>query len=101
MLRFQNPNGLQVIPRSYYGTLPNGEKFRIVWNNAIQSWESFYATVRSTLSANSVTNLPSEADVMDFICRHVPQGCVGDPPDFTPVYTQHNTGECSSCGKQF
>jgi len=99
--RFINPNGLQRIPRSYWGFLPNGEKFRIPWDNGIQTWESYYATVKSTLLANGVNNIPSEEEIQTFMCNQVNQGCTGEPPDFTPVYTQPQTGGCSSCGKRF
>jgi len=100
MRRFINPNGLQRIPRSYYGVLPNGEKFRIPWDNGIQSWESYYAMLRATLIQNGVTP-PSEEETQDFMCRQAAVGCTGDPPDFTPTYQTQKPGGCSSCGKQF
>lgn len=97
-MRFQNPNGLQRIPRSYFGTLPNGQSFRILWDNAIQSWESYYDGLRKTLESNGVSPIPSAEDVQDFMCQHVTQGCVGQPPDELPRQAVQPSGGCASCG---
>lgn len=102
---FADPNRLQKIPRSYSGTLPNGGKFRVIWNNHLVTWENYYAGLRKFLSDNGVSDaqMPSSEDVQMFICSHVPQGCIGAQQRF-----QHSTNTpatiaepCYSCGKRF
>lgn len=103
MMRFLNPNGMQNMPRSYRGTLPNGSSFRLPWDSATVAWPNYYASLVTFLQQNGVTAIPSESDVQDFICQSAPQGCIGDPNFHAPAQHQAHsqTIPCSTCGKRF
>lgn len=102
MMRFINPQGMQSMPRSYRGILPNGNAFRLPWDSATVAWSNYYQSLRTFLSQNGVTALPSEADIMDFMCQSAPQGCTGDPTfHAAPFHQQATTIPCSTCGKRF
>ena len=102
-MHFADPDHLQVIPRSYVGTLPNGEPFRRLWQNHLQPFNAYFTDLIGFLSANGVNPLPSEADVQAQMCSRVPQGCVGASTvgQFVNADSPRPTGGCSSCGQRF
>jgi hypothetical protein len=103
---FQNPDRLQYVPRSYFGTLPNGSDFRLPWDCRTVVWTNYYAGLRKFLQDNGVTNPPSEADVQNFMCSHVLQGCVGERRGYTHASSSGNQSRpsgtgCRGCGARF
>jgi hypothetical protein len=102
-MRFIDPTRMPSIPRSFRGTLPNGSPFRLLWDSGTVVWSNYYQSVRSFLSSNGVTNLPSEEEIQNFMCQGASAGCTGDPNFHAPsqVAQTHHHQPCSTCGKRY
>jgi len=94
-MKFKNANHFPSIPKSYKGTLPNGELFKIPWPNNIP-FGSFYQSVVRFHEANGMT-APDAATVEDYICHQLPSHwCVGNEVYIAPAPAR---APCKGCGR--
>lgn len=96
-MKFKNPNHFPAIPKSYKGTLPNGEEFKVVWRNNVP-FGVFYGEVVRFHNDNGMTP-PDAAFIEDYICRRLPNHwCVGNDVFIAPAPVAK---PCAGCGKRW
>lgn len=96
-VKFKNPAHIPAIPKSWRGTLPNGEAFKIPWPNSIP-YGSFYQQVVKFHTDNGMA-IPSSADVENAMCQQMPaHWCVGNEVFIAPAPA---VKPCAGCGRRW
>jgi len=94
-MKFKNPNSVPCTPKSWRGTLPNGEPFKLAWD-CREPYGVFFSRVTRFHSDNGMEPPTSEA-VVDAICRQLPRHwCVDDSYYVAPAPVVRG---CKGCGR--
>lgn len=92
----KDPSHVPSTGKSWSGTLPNGDPFRIPWDSVRQPYGSFYSQVVRFHTDNNLP-IPSDAEVQAKICSQLPKHwCVNGGENYVPPAPARIP--CPGCG---
>lgn len=96
-MKFKNPNSVPCTPKSWRGTLPNGEPLKIPWD-CREPYGTFYSRIVRVYNDNGMEPPTSEAVVNAMCAQMASHWCVDDSVYIAPAPV---VKPCAGCGRRW